>query len=283
MRTWTAGPLLGLALVLLPGVGTAAERAAPGKDGLRLSAAQKDTLWMEPLLVALRAEGAGGPALPAGLGKGSKLRFEITPAVKARPAAKPLPLEAQVPDARARVYDLTEWFLFPEKGGTWTVQAVLEQGGHTLRSAPVTVSIRKPAKDDGEFQPMARIHHPPWTNYEANAFCGDTFDVVKRWPSSRFAKYCHYWNGRHLQHKKDCAKALESFRTVVEKYPDFALADHAAYGVVECLVAQKKYAEAATQNAALRRRLAARGDQSAVRKLADALAQRLEREVSAAR
>jgi TolA-binding protein len=105
----------------------------------------------------------------------------------------------------------------------------------------------------------------------------------ERWPSSRFARYCHYWNGRHLQHKKDVAKALESYRTVVEKYPDFALADHAAYGVAECLAAQGKYAEAAAQTAALRRRLAARGDQTAVRKLADALAQRLERAVSAAR
>jgi hypothetical protein len=223
----------------------------------------------------------GLPAAP-GQGKTGSLRFEVDPAVKARPKGIALPLEAQATAAniQARLYDLSEWFPFPDKG-TWKVRAVVEHGGKTLRSAPITVTMRKPAKDDTEQQPVGRIHHTPWSNYEANAFCGDTFDLVKSWPSSRLAKYCHYWNGRHLQHKKDYAKAQASYQTVVDKYPSFVLADHAAYGVVECLVAQKKFADARKHSTALQKRLDARkSSRTAVRQLVRELSERLDRELA---
>src|SRR5262249_55499640 len=169
-----------------------------------------------------------------------------------------LRLESKVrASARSRHYDLLEWFAFPDKG-TWSVQAVFESKGGKATSSPVTISIDKPEPKDPEHDPMARLHHTPWTNYDSNAFCGDTFDLVKRWPKSRFAKYCHYWNGRYLQNKKEYAKAIASYRTVVEKYPDFALADAAEFGIVQCLHAQGKMAEAQKLNTALRKKVSER-------------------------
>jgi hypothetical protein len=236
------------------------------------------------MLITVRVHSKQIPGLPAAPGesKSGKLRFEIEPAVKARPKAKPLPLEAQATgtDIRSRLYDLSEWFQFPDQG-TWKVWAIVEHNGTTLRSETVSVTVRKPAQGDPEQQPVARIHHTPWSNYESNAFCGDTFDTVQRWPDSRLAKYCHYWNGRHLQHKKEYAKALASYRLVVEKYPDFALADHAAYGVVECLCAQKKLAEARKVNAELRKRLSKRAaGRSAVERLAQDMSERTASELA---
>lgn len=81
---------------------------------------------------------------------------------------------------------------------------------------------------------VARVHHIPWSNYETNAFRGDTFDVVKKWPDSKPAKYCHYWNGRYSQNKKEHDKAIASFRTVIEKYPDLPLAADARRALAEC-------------------------------------------------
>jgi hypothetical protein len=286
MRSLTAGLTLVLALLLMRTVGNTAgaDRPATDREALQLRAGQKEFLCLEPILVHVYLPGKNGPGLPAvpGEAKTGKLRFEVEPAVKPRPRAKALPLEAQASETsiQSRLYDLSEWFLFPDKGGTWKVRAVFEHNQSTLRSEAVTITIRKPGKDDPEQQPVARIHHTPWSNYETNAFCGDTFDLVKRWPDSRLAKYCHYWNGRHLQHKKEYAKALANYR-MAEKYADFALADHAAYGVVECLVAQKKLAEAQKYNAALRQRLAGqKGSQGAVQQLAQQMSQRLDRELA---
>jgi hypothetical protein len=260
MRSWSVGLSLGLALGLLATV-AGADRPATPKEALHLTAAQQEFLWQEQILVGVRLDSKQSYGLPAALaeGKTGTLRFEFDPAVKPRPKAKALPLEAQTSESKiqGRLYDLSEWFLLPDKG-TWKVRAVFEHNGTTLRSEAVTVSIRKPGKDDPENQPVGRIHHTPWCNYQDNAFCGDTFDLVKRWPTSRLAKYCHYWNGRHLQVKKEYAKAQASYQTVLDKYPDFALADHATYGLVECLVAQKKFPEAQKVNTALRQRLAKR-------------------------
>jgi hypothetical protein len=290
MRSWSAGLAVGLALSVLASMAGQSSADRPGTDsgGLHATAGQKEFLWLEPILVSVRLQGQAGQGLPAapGEGKAASLRFEVEPTVKPRPKAKALGLEAQAggTNVQDRLYDLSEWFLFPDKGGTWKVRAVFEHNGSTLRSEALTVTIRKPGKDDKEQQPVARIHHTPWSNYETNAFCGDTFDLVKRWPDSRLARYCHYWNGRHLQHKKEYAKAVESYQIVVEKYPDFALADHAAYGIVECLVAQKKFAEARTVNAKLRQRLDDRArkagqkdSRGTVQQLAQEMSERIDR------
>src|SRR5262249_7849208 len=146
------------------------------------------------------------------------------------------------------------WFAFPERG-TWTVRAVFESKGTRQTSPPVTLSIHKPDPKDLEHGPMARLHHTPWSNYDTNAFCGDTFDLVKNWPNSRFAKHCHYWNGRYLQNKKEYDKAIASYRIVVSRFPDFALADAAEFGIIQCLLTQKKIAEAQKLNTALRKNL----------------------------
>jgi hypothetical protein len=278
------------AVVALLLAGEAREaRPAESKEALRLSAGQKEFLWLEPVLVTVRIEGLRGAALPAapGAGKSDKsgtLRFEIDhKAVKPRRnGAKPLPLEAQADDVQARHYDLSEWFTFPDKGGPWTVRAVFEHQGARLTSEPISVSIRRPAKGDAEHEPVARIHHTPWSNYDTNAFCGDTFDLVKRWPESRLARYCHYWNGRYSQNKKEYDKAIASYRTVIEKYPDFALADDAAFGIVECLCAQKKMQEARQSNTALGQKLRQRATSasaSAVLRLVEGLSQRLDSDV----
>jgi hypothetical protein len=213
------------------------------------------------------------------------LRFEIEPAIKARSGAKPLPLEGQVAAGAAptRLYDLFEWFAFPENGGTWTVRAVFEAKGFKQTSAPLSITIRKPGPKDSEHGPMARLHHTPWSNYDTNAFCGDTFDLVQKWPKSRFAKYCHYWNGLFLQNKKEYDKAIASYRIVLAKYPDFVLADAAEFGLIQCLCAQKKLQEAAQLNTALRKKLSERSAKNetkpgTVQRLADALGRDLRRE-----
>jgi hypothetical protein len=275
--------------VMLAGLSAAgADRPAAAKEALRLTTSQKEFLRLEPILATVSLEGAGGKGLPGAPGEGKlgTLRFDVAPAVKPRPNARPLPLEGLNPDpgAASRLFDLSEWFQFPE-AGSWTVRAVFERDGRTLTSGPLTFTIRKPDKNDPEFPAMSRIHHVPWSNYEADAFCGDTFDVVQKWPGSRFARYCHYWNGRHLQRKGQYDKAIASYRTVVERYPDFALAEAADYGIGECLVAQKKVAEARKHNADLQRRYGERGAKArltgptTVQRLAEGLSQRLRREV----
>ena len=246
------------ALLLVGAVVHPAEQSSNAMENLHLTASQTELVWLEPILVTVRVESErmhGLPAVP-GESKLGTLRFEIEPAVKPRPDAKPLPLEALGADtnAQSRDYDLFEWFVFPENGGTWSVRAIFEHKGATLRSKPVTLTVRRPADSDPDFQAMARIHHAPWSNYDLNKFCGDTFDLVEKWPGSRFAKYCHYWNGRFLQNQKEYNQAIASYRTVVEKYPDFSLADDADYGIVECLYAQKKLDEAQQYNTAVRQK-----------------------------
>jgi hypothetical protein len=264
MRNWrtVAGGALGLGLLLAGALAGRAEKPAGGKETIRLRAAQKEFLSLEPILVTARLEGSTGAGLPPGPGKAlGALEFEVKPAVKVRPGAKPLPLEARGAKSKAQVrtYDLLEWFQFPAGGGgPYTVRALLKQKGGTLASEPLTFKVRRPAKGDAEAGPVDRLHHTPWSNYDTNAFCGDTFDLVKRWPKSKLARYCHYWNGRYSQHKKEYAKAIASYKTVVEQYPDLPLADHAAYGIAECLLAQDKKEEGRKQLLALRERLKGR-------------------------
>jgi hypothetical protein len=252
--------LTGAVALLAAGLVASAERPARAKDTVQLRAAQKEHLALEPILVTAQVAGPSSVALPAAPAKGA-LRFEIKPALKARTGGKPLPLEAQGAKAKAQVrtYDLLEWFQFPNEGGSFTVTAVVEHEGGTLTSAPVAFTVRRPGKGDVEWGPVDRIHHTPWCNYDNNSFCGDTFDVVKRWPKSKLTKYCHYWNGRYSQSKKEHDKAIASYRTVVEQYPDFVLADHAAFGIAECLLAQKKPEEARKELVALRAKLNRRG------------------------
>jgi hypothetical protein len=250
---WAAGAALALAAGWLLAPADAQDRVA---GAVSLSAGQKEILTQEPILVTAQLESPRGAVLPAG--PGTTLRFDVQPAVKPRKGAKPLPLEAQGAElpATVRTYDLLEWFQFPAQG-TWTVQAVVEHNGNTIKSSPLTVTISRPAKDDKEFGPVDRLHHMPWSNYTDNAFCGDCFDLVKRWPDSRLARYAHYWNGVYHQNKKEYDKAVESYRTAAA-YPDFVLADHAAFGLVECLLAQKKVAEAAQHAEALERKMQVR-------------------------
>lgn len=213
-------------LMLVAGRGDADE---PAK--LVLKADQKEFLTLEPILVTMKSP---LPGLSAGAGVKEGIRFDIRPSVKPRPGARPLPQEAKIADSTAtnRVIDLLEWYQFPAEG-SFTVQASLESD-QTARSTPITFTIRRPGKDDPEWGPVDRLHHMPWSNYITDAFCGDTFDVVKRWPQSKLAKYCHYWNGLHYQHKKEYDKAIESFRIVADKHPGFILTDHAKRGITEC-------------------------------------------------
>ena len=206
--------------------------------GLTLSAGQKEWLQVEPILVTVAADtpGLDVPAVPGGDDASNGFRFEITPAVKPRDGARPLPGEPRGPAARSRVFDLLEWFEFPADG-TFAVRAVAVSGGKRFASAPLTIVIRKPTGD--EVEPVARIHHLPWTNYETEAYCGDTFDVVKRWPDSRIAAYCRYWNGRHSQKKKDYDNAVASYEDLITRHPDFPLVADARRALDECRQARK--------------------------------------------
>jgi hypothetical protein len=270
--------VVALSLLCCNGEVLVADPPIVAKTALQLSSDQKEFLSLEPILVTIRAEGIAEAALPPGPSKGT-LRFESKPALKTRAKAKPLPLEAQGADLKVqtRRYDLLEWFEFPANGGTWTVQAVFENKGKTLTSAPITVKITRPSKGDAEFGPVDRLHHIPWSNYTTDAFCGDTQDVVKRWPASRLVKYCHYWNGRFFQHKKEYDKALASYREVVKSYPDFILWEDAHFGVAECLVALGKLQEAKSTLETLQSVLKERtnGGRSVVHGLAEELGRRL--------
>src|SRR5262249_49391628 len=151
-RSW-----LGVALgLVLTGAATAAD-----KETLQLNCSQKEFLTLEPILVTVRAPGdaIALPAVPR-KGKGGTPSFTAEPAVKPRKGANPLPLEGQgaEPNVSSRRYDLFEHFTFPDKG-TWTARAVLETDAGTLTSQPISITIRKPAANDKEQPPVARIHH----------------------------------------------------------------------------------------------------------------------------
>lgn len=271
----------------LVGLMTAAIAVGGSQESLDIISGQKEFVWQEPMLVTIRLQSGQVDRLPAAVGSGklATLRFEADPPLKPRAGARPLPLEAQTADAKvqSRLFDMFEWLAFADKG-TWKVRAVIEHKGGKLVSAPIDVTIRRPGKDDTEHGPVDRIHHIPWTNYAADAFCGDTFDVVKRWPESRLSRHCHYWNGQYSQNKKEYDKAIASYQVVLQKYPDFALADHAALGIVECLVAQKKLKEAQAVNTSLRQKLQARSSElrtgpTAVQTLADAMSKSIGRDL----
>jgi hypothetical protein len=277
-RFFLVGLFVGLSLLWYNGALLVADPPIQGKAALHLITDQKEFLSLEPILATVRIEGISEAALPPGPSKGT-LRFEAKPALKARANAKPLPLEAQGADLKVPVrrYDLLEWFDFPAKGGTWTVQAVFEHKGTTVTSTPISITVTRPSKGDAEFGPVDRLHHIPWSNYTIDAFCGDTQDVVKRWPESRLAKYCHYWNGRFFQHKKEYDKALASYREVVKSYPNFVLCEDAQFGVAECLVALGKLQEGKSTLETLQSALKERGSvgRSVVQGLTEELGRRL--------
>jgi hypothetical protein len=260
---------------------TRGDEPPQGQRTLVLSAAQAEHLSLEPILVAVQLSGKDA-TLPAGLDKGP-LQFQITPTVKLRKSAKPLPLEDKVDGAPRRRYDLLEWYQFPAEG-TFKIQAVVNDGSAKVTSQAVTITIRRPGKQDAEWGPVDRLHHIPWSNYVTDSFCGDTFDVVKRWPESKLTKYCHYYNGLFSQHKKEYDKAIASFKIVTEKFPDFVFADAANYGIAECLMAQGKRAEARAHVAALHRAISQRSANAAgswsVYALVDRLAGQIRREAT---
>jgi TolA-binding protein len=268
-----------LVALLAGNVTTRGDEPSQSQRTLVVSATQADHLTLEPILVTVQYNGKAA-TLPARLDKGP-LQFQITPAVKPRKSAKPLPLEDKVDSASGRRYDLLEWYEFPAEG-TFKIQAVVNDGSAKVTSQAVTITIRRPGKQDAEWGPVDRLHHIPWSNYVTDSFCGDTFDVVKRWPESRFAKYCHYYNGLFSQHKKEYDKAIASFKIVTEKYPHFVFADAANYGIAECLMAQGKRAEAMAHVAALQKAIRQRPDNahgsSCVCTLVDRLAGQIRRE-----
>lgn len=230
-------------VVLTPG------QRANANENLDLISKQTKVLRVEPIFVTLHLMNDEFQALPAAPGKSNvgELRFEIEPEVQSRNAAKPLPLEAQAQDAKIRDYDLLEWYQFPDEG-EFTVRAVLQRDGVKLASKSIKLSIHNPGDNDVELPPVARLHHLPWSNYGVNKYCGDTFDLVNRWPDSQLAKYCHYWNGRFLQNNKEYAKAVQSYELVLKEGPNFALSDDADFGIVECLTALGKTEEARKHN-----------------------------------
>jgi hypothetical protein len=266
----------GLAAVLAAQWTTWGGEAPRSQKTLVLAAAQVDHLTLEPILVTVQSS----VNLPAGVDKGP-VQFEITPAVKLRKGAKPLPLEDKVASASSRRYDLLEWYEFPAEG-TFKIQAVVNDGSGKVVSSAVTIKIRRPGKEDAEWGPVDRLHHMPWSNYVTDCFCGNTFDVVKRWPESKLAKYCHYYNGLYSQHKKEYDKALASFKIVTETYPNFAFGDAANYGVAECLMAQGKQSEAMQHlgvlQKALRQRPVNAAGSAGVSMLVDRLAEQIRKE-----
>src|SRR5438132_12193562 len=96
-----------LAAALLFAVVPCLAADGPATGGLVIVVPQKEYQTFEPILVVVQAP-TGTPGLPMVLDEKSALRFEISPPVKPRPGAKPLPVEAKVDKARTRLYDLLE-------------------------------------------------------------------------------------------------------------------------------------------------------------------------------
>src|SRR5262245_39924626 len=113
----------GLVALLAANATTWGNEPSQSQGMLVLSAAQADHLSKEPILVTVQESGTLA-TLQAGLDQGP-LQFQITPAVKLRKNAKPLPLEDKVKSASRRQYDLLEWYEFPTEG-TFQIQAVLK-------------------------------------------------------------------------------------------------------------------------------------------------------------
>lgn len=273
---WTA---CGLVVLVAANGTTRGDEPSRSQRTLVVSAAQADHLTKEPILVTVQDSGKVA-TLQAGLDQGP-LQFQITPAVKLRKNAKPLPLEGKVDSASMRRYDLLEWYEFPPEG-TFQFQAVIKDGSVQVTSQPVTITIRRPDNQDAEWGPVDRLHHLPWSNYVTDRFCGDTFDLVNRWPDSKLARHCHYYNGLFSQYKQEYNEAIASFKIVAENYPTFVFADAANYGIAECLMAQGKRAEAmahiATLQQAIRQRPAGASGSSCVCALLDRLAGEIRRE-----
>ncbi len=216
-------------------------RADTHKQLLTLTPAESTYLSKEPILITLRIEGETARNLPVALESASPstaLRFEIEPPVKPRKGANPLPAELAKAISQSRIYDLLEWFEFPESG-EFTVQAVYENSGNPITSATIPLTIRAPKNGDANAEAVARIHHVPWSNYATNAYCGDTADVVKRWPESKLARYCMFWNGQYTQQQKDFTKAIAIYEELIAKYPNFILARDAKAEIEECRWAMK--------------------------------------------
>jgi hypothetical protein len=250
-------------VVFMAGALAGADEPSKGKENLTLVVGQTEFLSLEPILVTVQLHAKEFAELPTDVGDKSTMHFEFKPAtgqaqtkqaVKPRAGAKPLPFEAKIKAARTRIYDLLEWYQLPAEG-SFSVRAVVGNKDRRVESPWVSFSIRRPDKKDPEWGPVDRLHHIPWSNYITDAFCGDTFDVTKRWPDSKLAKYCHYWNGLHYQHKKEYDKAAESFKFAADRYPDFLLRDYADFALAECLLAQNKRDEAAKRFAELFKRI----------------------------
>ena len=79
-----------------------AEEPAGTKQSVSLSAPQKDFLSLEPMLIRVAVDAK--QSLPAAPGANAPLRFEVKPAVKPRPNAKPLP-ESSERYCRARRHE----------------------------------------------------------------------------------------------------------------------------------------------------------------------------------
>ena len=244
--------MIPIGLFLTCAILIAAKKSGEEVNKIELRSEQASFLRLEPILVTVSLPVTGSHALPAPVGDNDagSLRFEISPQVEARSGARPLPLErnAEADGAKVRDYDLLEWYQFPGQG-EFTVQAVFENDEKIIKSEPLSIRISTPKNGDPEAGPVDRIHHTPWCNYDTNKFCGDTFDLTNRWPDSKLTKYCHYWNGRYSQNQGEFDEAINSYQTVIKNYPKFALADDAAFGIVECLYAQGKTQDAEKANA----------------------------------
>jgi hypothetical protein len=161
---------------------------AVSDDALQLTIGQSELLHKEPVLVNLRLQPAAVKALPPqpGNGDGGTLRFEFEPGIEPHVVAdwrrpgKPLPLEAAsaTGEVTSRDYELLEWYQIP-KEGTFSVRAVFEHDGTRLTSQTVKFTIRAPASDDSEHDPVGRIHHLPWMN------SGDGHDRTNRSDAGR--------------------------------------------------------------------------------------------------
>ncbi len=118
---------------------------------------------------------------------------------------------------------------------TYTLKAVLKTPEGSIESKAITYTVHA-ADSSLEEEAFGRLHHFPWANYVSNKYCGDTFDLVHRWPESRLAKYCDYYSGRFLLEQRDYNGALEKFENVITQNEPFALTSDTEVQIAVCLM-----------------------------------------------
>ncbi len=196
----------------------------------------REDLWQgEPMLVTVSLNGADKDLLPRLATPGSSLSFHfntemIKPGILDNPDTA---REGEIQVGNVVLYNVLDCYSCSDDfAGSLQLRAELAYEGKVIKSDIVSLQISRPPEGD-EREAFQRLHHFPWANYYTSKYCGDTFDLVARWPESRYVKYCHYYSGCYLQNAGEWSQAIDEFKALL-RFPAFALSPEALYQLGVC-------------------------------------------------